>query len=284
MKILVTGAGGQLGRELMDAIAARGYQPYGFDRHTLDITDSDMCLKAIRDVRPDAVIHCAAYTAVDKAESDEEEAYKVNAIGTRNVAAAAENVGSTCCYISTDYVFDGRKDRPYHEFERPNPQTVYGKSKLEGEVLLRSLCRKWFVVRTAWVYGRYGQNFVKTMLALALEKESLHVVHDQIGAPTYTKDLSGFLLDLVQTEKYGIYHATNGGSCTWFEFAKEIYRLCGIRTELRPCKSEDFTRPAPRPHYSVLDHMGIRLNGMKGLRPWHEALEEFLEEYQKEPH
>jgi dTDP-4-dehydrorhamnose reductase len=275
--LLVTGANGQLGQELVrmetDAIRIVGY---GRDR--LDITNLDQCREVIADIRPDAIIHAAAYTAVDKAESEPDEAYRINALGTRNLAIAAREQAAKLCYISTDYVFDGIGAAPYNEYDNTNPQSVYGKSKRAGEILLQSLADRYFIVRTSWVYGKYGNNFVKTMLKLASERDSVTVVEDQIGSPTYTYDLAQFLIELVQTEKYGVYHASNTGSCSWYEFAKAIFEESGISIQTEPCTTEQFPRPAPRPAYSVMDHSAIRQNGFKDLRPWREALRAFLKE------
>ncbi|MBW7460187.1 dTDP-4-dehydrorhamnose reductase, partial [Paenibacillus sepulcri] len=230
--------------------------------------------------QPDAVIHCAAYTAVDKAESEPDEAFRVNAAGTRNLAIASREIGAKLCYISTDYVFDGTSVIPYNEIDNTNPRTVYGKSKLAGEQAVTSLHDRYFIVRTSWVYGKYGNNFVKTMLKLGSEKDLLKVVHDQIGSPTYTLDLAHFLLELVRTECYGIYHASNTGICSWFDFAAAIFEESGSAIKLEPCTTEDFPRPAPRPAYSVMDHSSIRVNGLTDLRPWREALIHFLKDDQ----
>lgn len=277
MKILVTGANGQLGREITLLPEQPGIEIIGFGRDRLDITDMEQCRRVIGAHRPDAVIHCAAHTAVDLAESEPDAAYRVNAYGTRNVAVAAEEIGAKLVYISTDYVFDGRGSQPYREYDRTDPQSVYGKSKLAGELLAQTLCRRYFIVRTSWVYGKYGSNFVKTMLRLAGERDRLKVVHDQVGSPTYTLDLAEFLLELVQTDYYGIYHASNTGVCSWYEFAKAIFEERGLRVEVEPCTTADYPRPAPRPAYSVLDHGAIRIHGLKPLRPWRDALRHYLQ-------
>jgi len=281
MRILITGAEGQLGRDLV-ATLVFNHDVFGMGRAELDITNIQQARSVIHDVKPDVIIHAAAYTAVDLAEEEEDQAYQVNAYGTRNVAVACEEVGAKFCYISTDYVFDGRGDRPYREYDNTNPQSVYGKSKRAGELLAQSLTSRYFIVRTSWVFGIHGQNFVKTMLKLAETKRQLKVVHDQIGSPTYAKDLAKFLSELVVTEKYGIYHASNTGICSWYEFAKTIFEYSSINIQVDPCTTEEFPRPAPRPKYSVLDHMSIRTNGFKDLRPWQEALREFLVEFNGE--
>jgi len=277
LTLLVTGANGQLGQELVRMSSDR-VRLVGYGRDQLDITDLKQCREALAAVRPDAVIHAAAYTAVDKAEAEPDEAYRVNALGTRNLAIAAREQGAKLCYVSTDYVFNGRGTSPYNEYDNTDPQSVYGKSKRAGEVLLQSLSDRYFIVRTSWVYGKYGNNFVKTMLKLAAERDSVTVVEDQIGSPTYTYDLAKFLIELAQTEAYGIYHASNTGVCSWYEFAQAIFEESGIAIRTEPCTTEQFPRPAPRPAYSVMDHAAIRQNGFTDLRPWREALRAFLKE------
>lgn len=282
MRVLVTGAGGQLGKDVVRLSEQAGYEVLPCDRASLDITNYKMCLKSIQEFKPDAIIHCAAYTAVDQAEIDIDSAYAVNAVGSRNMVVAAEKVKAKFCYISTDYVFDGNTTSAYQEYDNTNPQSVYGKSKRAGEVLVQSLSSAFFIVRTSWVYGLHGHNFVKTMLKLGQEKLVLNVVNDQKGSPTYAVDLAAFLLELVQTEKYGIYHASNTGKCTWFEFAQAIFaeaeNIWGqpypVRVE--PCKTKEFPRPAPRPQNSVMDHLSIRTNGLQDFRPWREGLRAFM--------
>ncbi|NGZ76053.1 dTDP-4-dehydrorhamnose reductase [Saccharibacillus alkalitolerans] len=276
MKVLVTGAKGQLGQDVVRLLGEAGHEVKGCDRADMDITDQQQCEEVIGGYRPEAVIHCAAYTAVDAAEEDADGAYRINAAGTRNIAAAAEKVGARLVYISTDYVFDGQAERPYREYDNTAPQTVYGESKRAGEVLAQSLNSKTFIVRTSWVYGQHGGNFVKTMLKLGAEKESLSVVHDQIGSPTYTVDLARFLLQLIQTEKYGVYHASNSGQCSWHEFAQAIFETAGLQVNVLPVTTEQFPRPAKRPAYSVMDHTAIRANDLEDLPHWRDGLERFL--------
>ncbi|WP_440113292.1 dTDP-4-dehydrorhamnose reductase [Paenibacillus sp. QZ-Y1] len=284
MKVLVTGASGQLGRDMVLLLEKEGHDVLACEREQLDITDQLQCNDVISTYHPEVVIHCAAYTAVDAAETDVDGAYLVNATGTRNIAVAAEQIGAKLIYISTDYVFDGTSDVPYQEYDNTNPQSVYGKSKRAGEVLVQSLSSRWFIVRTSWVYGVYGNNFVKTMLKLGQEKPKLQVVHDQKGSPTYTVDLAHFLLELMSTEKYGVYHASNSGVCTWYEFTQAIFEeaqlLPGfhIQAEVDPCATDQFPRPAPRPRNSVMEHLAIRTNGINDLRPWREGLRDFLKE------
>ncbi|WP_366347968.1 dTDP-4-dehydrorhamnose reductase [Paenibacillus amylolyticus] len=282
MKVLVTGASGQLGRDVVLLLEKEGHDVLACDRDQMDITNQAQCNDVISSYHPEVVIHCAAYTAVDAAETDIDGAYKVNAVGTRNVAVAAEKIGAKLIYISTDYVFDGKSVDPYQEYDNTNPQSVYGNSKRAGEWLVQSLSSRWFVVRTSWVYGLHGNNFVKTMLKLGQEKPKLQVVHDQKGSPTYTLDLAGFLMELMTTEMYGIYHASNSGTCTWYEFTQAIFEEAqttggvSIQAKLEPCTTEQFPRPAPRPVNSVMDHMSIRTNGLTDLRPWRDGLKEFI--------
>ncbi|MDQ0196805.1 dTDP-4-dehydrorhamnose reductase [Paenibacillus wynnii] len=282
MKILVTGSAGQLGQDVVLLLQQEGHEVLGCDRQEMDITNLDQCVDIIGGFAPDAVIHCAAHTAVDAAESDIDAAYLINATGTRNVALAAEKVGSKLVYISTDYVFDGMGTEAYHEYDNTDPKSIYGKSKRAGEILAQSLSSKYFIVRTSWVYGKYGNNFVKTMLKLGQEKPLLQVVDDQKGSPTYTVDLAHFLLELIQTEKYGVYHASNSGACTWYEFTGAIFAeaedILGLNftAKLEPCDTEQFPRPAPRPRNSVMEHLSIRTNGFQDIRHWREGLRDFL--------
>ncbi|MCD1259512.1 dTDP-4-dehydrorhamnose reductase [Paenibacillus athensensis] len=278
MRIAVTGASGQLGRDVLESLQRAQHEVIGLSRTELDITDLQACRTCLQAIRPEAIIHCAAHTAVDLAESETDLAYSVNAWGTRNIAVAAEAISAKVVYISTDYVFDGTATTPYTEFDATFPQSVYGKSKLAGEQLLQSLCSRYFIVRTSWVFGKHGANFVKTMLMLGRTKDRLQVVHDQFGSPTYTIDLAAFLGELVQTERYGIYHASNTGSCSWYEFAQEIFKQAAVPVEVEPCTTEQFSRPAPRPRFSVMNHMAIRTNGFSEMRPWPEAVSAFLRE------
>jgi dTDP-4-dehydrorhamnose reductase len=281
-RVLVTGAAGQLGQDVVLQLKRAGYEVLACDRQEMDITDLHQCQQVIGDFRPSIVLHGAAYTAVDAAENDVDTAYAINATGTRNVGLAAEKIGAKLIYISTDYVFDGEAVAPYHEYDNTNPKSIYGKSKRAGECLVQSLCSRYFIVRTSWVYGKYGHNFVKTMLKLGQEKPLLQVVDDQKGSPTYTVDLATFLLELMQTESYGIYHASNAGACTWYEFARAIFAEApelldlNLTAELEPCTTEQFPRPALRPRNSVMEHRSIRTNGLTDLRPWRQALRAFL--------
>ena len=276
--ILVTGANGQLGQELV-RLNDDSIQIIGFGRQQLDVASLAQCREAVAKIQPSSVIHAGAYTAVDKAETDVDEAYRVNAIGTRNMALASREQGAKLCYISTDYVFDGMSGQPYNEYDNTNPQSIYGKSKGAGEMMVQSLSSHYFIVRTSWMYGQYGDNFIKTMLNLAAERDSISVVQDQTGSPTYTLDLARFLIDLVKTEAYGIYHASNTGKCTWYEFAQAIFEEIGSPIRVEPCSTSQFPRPAPRPVYSVMDHSAIRQNGLQDFRHWREALTDFLRDW-----
>lgn len=276
MKVLVTGAKGQLGQDVVSLLKEQTWEVFGFGREELNITDKKQVSEKVLLIQPDIIIHTAAYTQVDQAESDEEAAFKVNAEGTKYLAQAAEAVGAKFCYVSTDYVFDGTKDTPYKADDQTNPQTVYGKSKLVGEQYTQEYCSKSYIVRTSWVFGLYGNNFVKTMLRLAEENKELGVVHDQVGSPTYTNDLARFIISLVQTNKYGVYHGSNSGVCSWYEFAKEIFEQSNIEIAVNPLKTEDFPRPAARPKYSVLDKGMVEDNGFEAFQDWKEALKDFL--------
>ncbi|KKO54757.1 dTDP-4-dehydrorhamnose reductase [Paenibacillus sp. DMB20] len=282
MKVLVTGARGQLGQDVVTIFQKAGHDVIACDRKELDITDLERSRKVVSTHGPKIIIHCAAYTAVDAAETDVDGAYLVNAVGSRNIALAAEDAQAKLVYISTDYVFDGKGEQSYHEYDNTDPQSIYGKSKRAGEILVQNLCSKWFIVRTSWAFGLYGNNFVKTMLRLGREKPLLQVVHDQTGSPTYTVHLARFLLDLAATEKYGVYHASNSGACTWYEFTEAIMEeareLLGwpITATLEPCTTDQFPRPAPRPANSVMEHLSIRTNGFEDLPHWREGLRQFL--------
>ncbi|MED3865133.1 dTDP-4-dehydrorhamnose reductase [Priestia megaterium] len=275
-KVLITGANGQLGKELVELFSEKDFDVYGFGRDKMDITNQEQVQEIMSTINPDIVIHSAAHTKVDLAESEPEQAFLINGYGTRNVAVAAERVGAKLVYVSTDYVFDGTGNTPYNEFAPTSPLGVYGKSKLAGEQFVRDLHSKFFIVRTSWVYGKHGANFVKTMLKLGEERKELSVVSDQIGCPTYTLDLANSILEIVASEKYGIYHVSNSGSCSWYEFAKAIFEEVGLDIQVNPCTTEEFPRPAARPAYSVFKHMSLQLNGFQQPREWKEGLLHFL--------
>lgn len=275
-KVLITGANGQLGSDLNHVLSRSGYEVVGMGKTELDITNQDVIKSAVFSIKPDIIIHSAAYTKVDQAELEPDFAYLINAVGTRNTAIAAEKIGAKFIYISTDYVFDGKAQTPYHEYSPVSPINVYGSSKLAGEMMVRDFHSKFFIVRTSWLFGKYGHNFVKTMLKLSKEKEHIAVVNDQIGCPTYTVDLCKCIIQLMETDKYGIYHVSNTGSCSWFEFAREVFEQTNRPITLTPCTTEEFPRQAKRPKYSVLDHMGLRINNFDAMPHWKDAVTRFL--------
>jgi dTDP-4-dehydrorhamnose reductase len=274
MKILITGANGQLGRELVKRL--QGTDFLATDVAEMDITNQTNTLQIITAYGPDIVIHGAAYTNVDGAEQQPEAAYKINAIGTQNVAAACLKCGAKMVYVSTDYVFDGTLGRAYNEFDQTNPQSVYGKTKLAGEILAKHILNRLFIVRTSWLYGD-GNNFVRTMVKLGKEKEELKVVNDQHGCPTSTKDLAEAILRLIETEYYGTYHGTNTGVTTWCDFAKKIFEFNGNdRVTVLSQTTAELNRPAPRPAYSPLENMMLGLTIGYTMPAWEEALKEYL--------
>lgn len=276
MKIMVTGANGQLGQELVKQLSSSEHDLFAYTKTELDITDIEKVVAVCNDIRPNIIINAAAFTNVDGAETNQELAFRVNGIGQRNLAVAAEEIGAKICYISTDYVFNGQANSPYTEYMKVEPLGVYGQSKYAGEFLTQTLSSKYFIIRTAWVYGEFGPNFVKTMLKLAEEKTEIGVVHDQIGSPTYSVDLAEFLIELVQTEKYGIYHCTNSGTCSWYEFAREIFKVANKDIVVNSLTSEQFPRPAKRPAYSVLGDLSLRINGFTPRRHWKDALYDYI--------
>jgi len=274
MKIFLTGAQGQLGRELQKRLQGTEFLPT--DVKELDITDAAAVSTMIGSYKPDVVIHGAAWTQVDAAEEKIDLAYRVNAIGTQNIAMACREVNAAMVYISTDYVFDGTLGRAYTEFDAPNPLSVYGKSKYAGEMLARQATDRLFTLRTAWLYGD-GPNFVRTMLKLGQEREELQVVDDQYGCPTSTVDLAEAVLRIIQTKRYGTYHAVNSGLTTWCGFANKIFELAGnTKVKVTPVTTGQFVRPAPRPAYSPMDTRLLRLALDWSPKPWEEALQEYL--------
>lgn len=275
MKILLTGAKGQLGREVSQQLDS-DYQIISTDIDQLDIANYEQVKALFEQAKPAAVIHCAAYTQVDQAESDFDGAYKINVAGTRNLAAQCLQHYARMVYISTDYVFDGQSSQNYREYDAPNPLNVYGKTKLWGEEVIRQLLGRHYIVRTAWLYGA-GHNFVKTMLSLASEKELLQVVHDQIGSPTSTKELTQVIEKLIKTDAYGTYHATCKGNCSWYDFACKIFELTGKNVRVEPVSSDAFVRPAKRPKRSVLDNYMLQMSFGDSMRHWEEALQEYLQ-------
>ncbi|MDM8359967.1 dTDP-4-dehydrorhamnose reductase [Bacillus thuringiensis] len=278
MKVIVTGAKGQLAQDVLRQLEHTGLQVYGVDREELDITNNEAVQAYINKIKPDAIMHCAAYTNVDAAEEDADTAYKVNGLGTKYLAQAAGEIGAKMLYISTDYVFNGTAKEPYKTSEPTKPLGVYGETKLAGETFVQQYVDKFFIVRTAWVFGIFGNNFVKTMLRLGREHDEISVVHDQVGSPTYTVDLARFMIELISSEKYGIYHATNAGICSWYEFAVEIFKQAEMDINVKPVTTEEFPRPADRPKYSVLDKKKIEEEGFLPLQDWKKAVACYLSE------
>ncbi len=300
--VLITGAPGQLGSDLVKVVG-KDYQTIPASSADFDVKNFEAAMEFIKNAKPDVIIHAAAFTDVDGCESQQNKAFTVNGLGTRNVAIAARGVDAKLFYISTDYVFDGAKTEPYREYDHPNPQTIYGKSKLMGEEFVKEQLRKFFIIRIAWLYGQNGHNFVKTMLNLAREKEEIKVVDNQRGSPTWTMDIARQIRKLLSTEAYGTYHCTSQGSCTWYEFALEIFKCAGYEAEvdpngsthlipnpesllpntqdltpitLRPVTSEEFPRPAKRPVNSVLENYMLQLQHLDIMLPWKESLERFM--------
>lgn len=292
--ILVTGACGQLGYDVIRELSARGLEAVGSDvlpeaaglpdavpYLQLDITDADAVTRAVGKIRPDAVIHCAAWTAVDAAEEPEnrERVFAVNAAGTRNLALACRAVGAKMLYISTDYVFDGSGTEPWQpDCEAYAPLNVYGQSKLEGELAVRALLERYFIVRIAWVFGTNGKNFVRTMLRVGKTRDTVRVVTDQIGTPTYTPDLAKLLAELIRTDEYGVYHATNeGGFISWYDFTREIYRQAGLHTAVIPVTTAEYgLSKAKRPFNSRLSKDALSERGFERLPDWKDALHRYL--------
>ncbi len=305
MKVFVTGVCGQLGHDCMNELLERGYEAVGSDIQPsytgvmdgtkvmfapyvqLDITDRDAVEETLGGIRPDVVIHCAAWTAVDAAEEEEnrEKVHAINALGTRYIAEAAKAADAKMIYISTDYVFDGKGERPWEPDDKCYaPLNVYGQSKLDGELAVSSLLEKFFIVRIAWVFGLNGKNFIRTMINIGKTHDTVRVVNDQIGTPTYTLDLSRLLADMAETDKYGYYHATNsesepGGYISWYDFCREFYRQYGLATEVIPVSTAEYgLSRAARPENSRLDKSKLAKAGFRPLPPWQDAVERYLRE------
>lgn len=277
MKVLVTGVKGQLGFDVVNELEKRGIDAVGVDIEEMDITDETSVERVIRQTMPDAVIHCAAYTAVDAAEDNEALCRRVNAEGTRNIAKVCKELDCKMIYISTDYVFSGQGERPWEPEDERNPQSVYGQTKYEGELAVQELLDKYFIVRIAWVFGINGKNFVKTMLKLSENHDVIMVVNDQFGSPTYTYDLAKLLVDMVQTDKYGIYHATNEGICSWYEFACAIFQEAGIPMTVKPVSTAEYGAKASRPANSRMSKEKLTANGFERLPTWQDALKRYLD-------
>jgi dTDP-4-dehydrorhamnose reductase len=282
MKVLVTGCGGQLGFDVAKRLQEENIECIAATRAEMDITNFAKTEEFILSKHPDCVIHCAAYTAVDKAEDDEAACRSVNSEATGCIARACQKIGAKLIYISTDYVFSGEGDKFYETDDAPSPLGVYGRTKLEGELLVKAALAKYFIVRISWVFGKNGKNFIKTMLRLAKTHDALTVVGDQIGSPTYTKDLAELLVKMAQTEKYGTYHATNEGICSWADFAKKIFELSGKKVKVEPIPSEQYPTRAKRPHNSRLSKKSLDEGGFSRLPNWEDALKRYLDEIKDE--
>ena len=282
MKVLVTGVKGQLGYDVVNELERRGHTAYGFDKEDMDITEAKSVARVMREIQPEAVVHCAAWTAVDAAEDNGQAVRLVNAVGTENIARECKKLNCKLLYLSTDYVFDGAGEAPWlADCKEYKPLNVYGKTKLEGELAVSSLLEKYCIVRIAWVFGKNGNNFIKTMLRLSETHSQLRVVNDQIGTPTYTYDIARLLVDMIETEKYGYYHATNEGLCSWYEFAKEIFRQAGRDVKVIPVSTAEYGSQAKRPYNSRMNKDKLDAMGFQRLPSWQDALGRYLKELEK---
>lgn len=277
MKILITGAKGQLGAELVELLRDE-HEIIGLSHKDLDVADFSKVKEIVCEKSPEFVIHCAAYTDVDGCELNPDKAYTINSFGTQNMAVASEKCGATMVYISTDYAFDGAKGEPYTEFDKADPINVYGRSKYVGEAFVASLCSKYYILRTAWVYGKYAKrNFVKTVLGLVGDKKELRIVCDQVGSPTNTYDISLAIRELIKSERYGLYHAVNEGEVSWYQFTKLVLDCKGISdVKVIPITSEELDRAANRPSYSVLRNFCLEKSGIYKMRNFEDALKDYL--------
>lgn len=276
MKVLVTGANGQLGYDVVKELQKQNIECYGAIRKDFDLVDFEATEKFIINYMPDVVIHCAAYTAVDKAEDEQGLCYLVNASATENIARICKKINAKMLYISTDYVFDGTKEGFYEVDDMPNPINVYGRTKLLGEQAVQKILNKYFIVRISWVFGEHGNNFVKTMLKLGKERKEINVVADQYGSPTYTADLALLLIEMIKTDKYGIYHATNEGICSWAEFAEEIFRVAGMNVKVNHINTVEYPIKSKRPVNSRLSKNSLKTNEFKVLGNWRNALNKYI--------
>lgn len=279
MKVLVTGVKGQLGYDVVNELEKRGHVAIGTDVDNMDITNKEQVEAVIKEANPDAVIHCAAYTAVDLAEDNIDLCRRINADGTRNIAFVCKELDIKMIYISTDYVFDGEGTHFWQPDDERHPLNVYGQTKYEGELAVESLLEKYYIVRIAWVFGVNGKNFIKTMLNLGKTRDHLTVVNDQIGSPTYTYDLAKLLVDMVETDKYGRYHATNEGICSWYDFACEIFKQAGYdHVTVSPVSASEYPAKAKRPSNSRMCKDKLTENGFAKLPTWQDALSRYLKE------
>lgn len=297
MKILITGSNGQLGNELQKIVSTgkaeigavseeiKNAEVFAMDVDILDITNLEQVKKVLNEVKPDVVINCAAATNVDGCEANQDLAFKINSLGPRNLAMVAEELGAKIVQVSTDYVFSGVGEAPLKECDLVAPVSVYGKTKLLGEEFVRDFSTKYYIVRTAWLYGYVGHNFVYTMMKLGKDRDTLNVVNDQLGNPTHANDLAYHILKLIQTEEYGVYHCTGKGECSWYNFASEIMKLSGRNCTVNPCTSEEYKSMYPnsadRPAYSSLDNMMLRCTVGDEMRDWKEALKTFMDNVEK---
>lgn len=282
MKILVTGYNGQLGYDVVQEGLKKELNMLGIDREDLDLTIQEDVNSYVSKLKPDAIIHCAAYTAVDKSEEDRSGCWNVNVEGTEFLATAAKEVNAKFIYISTDYVYNGEGQEPFIETDVPNPQGYYGLTKYEGEKKVKELLEKYFIVRTSWVFGINGNNFVKTMLKLAESRDELNVVGDQIGSPTYTHDLAILIIDMIQSDKYGLYHASNEGFCSWADFAIEAFHQAGQDIKVNPITTEEYPTPAVRPKNSRMSKQKLVKNGFNQLPTWQDAVKRYVAELRQE--
>lgn len=279
MKVLVTGVKGQLGYDVVRELEKRGHEAVGVDIEEMDITKADEVSRVMKSAAPDAVIHCSAYTAVDRAEEEPEICRTVNADGTANIAAVCAEIGCKLLYLSTDYIFSGDGESPWEPDDEPSPLNVYGQTKYEGEQAIKAKLDKYFIVRISWVFGINGSNFIKTMLRLGKENGAVKVVSDQIGSPTYTADLAVLLADMIESEAYGQYHATNEGLCSWYEFAKEIFRAADMNdVTVTPVSTGEFPAKAKRPLNSRMNKERLVENGFRKLPSWQDAVARYIRE------
>lgn len=276
MRIVLTGSEGQLGTDVLRA--CEGLHEVIAHDLDLDITDRDAVSSRIEEVRPDIVLNAAAYTDVDRAESEELEAFRINAMGAQNLAMACRSAGAALLHVSTDFVFSGGRGLPYDEFDTPDPVSVYGRSKYAGECYVRSLLDRHYICRTSWLFGSGGPNFVRSIVRAGRQNPEVSVVNDQEGSPTYSRDLARRLLEIIQTGAYGTYHVSNSGRCTWYEFTRQIFAAAGIETPVVPIATEELGRPAPRPRCSVLRSLALPMQGLSPMRHYSEALAEFVSE------
>ncbi|WP_102348327.1 dTDP-4-dehydrorhamnose reductase [Bacillus sp. Marseille-P3661] len=282
MKILVTGYTGQLGYDIVHQGLQLGLNMVGIGSKDIDITNKEAVFQYVNKVKPEAIIHCAAYTAVDKAEDDKDTCQHVNVNGTNNLAEAAKEINAKFMYISTDYVFSGEGQTPFKESDETSPIGHYGRTKLEGEEVVKKLLNKWFIIRISWVFGINGNNFVKTMLRLGETRDELNVVGDQVGSPTYTSDLAKLLIEMIKTDKYGIYHASNEGFCSWADFAQEIFRQANIKVKVNSISTEEYPTRAVRPKNSRMSKQKLIDNGFKPLPKWQDSVERYLKQLTQE--